>query len=172
MPPAFEATIAFSPEYSGGASRWPAWLQRLARPFREIPAGALDQSTGVYNRAGLFAAAEEIVHIRAEGTPVSVVVVDCSDLRELYQIYGKSISRKVAGRLVRRLRVMAGLDGLVGRTGPAEFTVVLPGATQDKAIRVMQRVLGKPARVEFDAGDSEIVLVPDLLVDSLDAGDE
>lgn len=172
MPSTFEATATFSPAHSGGALHWPTWMQRLARPFRVIPAAALDQSTGVYNRSGLFAAAEEAVRVRPEGTPVSVVVVECSDLRELYQVYGKTISRKVAGRVVRRLRMMAGLDGLVGRTGPTEFTVVMPGATEDKAIRNLQRVLGKPARVEFDAGDSEIVLVPDLLVDSVDTGCE
>jgi GGDEF domain-containing protein len=66
---------------------------------------------------------------------------------------------------------VAGSRGFAGRTGPTQFAVVLPGVTEEKAIRRVQRVLGKPARVEFDAGDSEIVLVPDLLVDGCEAGE-
>jgi hypothetical protein len=38
---------------------------------------------------------------------------------------------------------------------------------RDKALAAMQRVLGKPTRIELDAGDSEIVLVPPFVVDAI-----
>jgi diguanylate cyclase (GGDEF)-like protein len=148
----------------------PAWVQRLLHRFRPLAGDARDRSTGLYNRAGLFAAAQEAMRTRAPGTPVSVVVLDVEDLREVFQIYGSGTARKVGAKLVRRLRGMAGWQGLAGRTGKAQFTVVLVGANEEKATRIVQRALGKPARIEFDAGDSEIVLVPELLVDLADPG--
>jgi len=174
--PAFEATVFASedPGAMSGASssRWAVWLQRLVSPFRELPAEARDRSTGLYNRAGLLAAANEAIRARAGGWRCSMVVVDFADLHEVYDIYGNAIARKVVARIVRRLRVLAGLRGFAGRTGPAQFTVVLPGATQARARRLVQRALGAPARIEFDAGDSEIVLVPHLLVDTAEPGAE
>lgn len=174
MPPAFQATVTFAPEFGADgdavASRWPAWTRRLLRSFRTIPEEARDRSTGLYNRAGLFAAANEATQARGAGLPVSMVVLDFADLREVYQIYGNAVARKVVERTVRRLRSLAGSRGFAGRTGPTQFTLVLPGATRDEAVRRIQRALGKPARVEFDAGDSEIVLVPDLLIDTAEPG--
>jgi GGDEF domain-containing protein len=174
MQPAFEATVTFAPQFGADAgavaSRWPGWTRRLLRSFRTIPDEALDRSTGLYNRSGLFAAANAATQARGAALPVSMVVLDFADLREVHQIYGNAIARQMVERIVRRMRSLAGSRGLAGRTGPTQFTVVLAGATQDKGVRLVQRVLGKPARVEFDAGDSEIVLVPDLLVDTAEPG--
>ena len=172
MNTAFQATMSFAPELTEGdapASRWPAWMRRLSQPFRAVPQDALDRSTGLYNRMGLFARAQEALSTR-EGQPMSMIVLEFADLREVYQFYGNDIARKVVGRVVRRLRTLAGSSALVGRTGPTQFAVVLPGTTHDKAVRRVQRVLGRPAREEFDAGDSEIVLVPHLLVDTAEPG--
>jgi diguanylate cyclase (GGDEF)-like protein len=169
--PAFEATVTFAPQFVPQLpTRLPSWLRCFVAPARFSPAQFVDRSTGLFNRAGLFAAAHEVIRGRQVGVPVSVIVLDFADLQEVCDIYGKSIARKVVAKTVRRLRKVAGWHGIVGRTGPSQFTVVLPGAAEDKAIRMLQRGLGKPARVEFDAGDSEIVLVPDVLVDALEPG--
>jgi diguanylate cyclase (GGDEF)-like protein len=171
MPPAFQATATFSPPFAAHdtAPRW--WLPLLARFVRSIPGEALDRSTGLYNRNGLFAAVDEAMRTRPADASAAMVVLDFTDLREVRQIYGHVIARKLVARIVRRLRSLAGSRGLVGRTGPTQFTVVFPGMGEDKAILHIQRVLGKPARVEFDAGDSEIVLVPDLIVDEAGSGE-
>lgn len=171
MNPAFQATVTFAPRLVPQLpARLPAWLCRLFESARFCPAQFVDPGTGLFNRAGLFAAAHRAIRDRQAGVPVAIVVLDFADLREVCDIYGMPIARKVVAKAVRRLRTVAGWHGLVGRTGPSQFTVVLPGATEDKAMRMVRRGLGKPARVEFDAGDSEIVLVPDLLVDVLEPG--
>jgi GGDEF domain-containing protein len=171
MSTAFQATVTFASEMDAGSraspSRWPDWMQRLVRP---ISGDATDRSTGLYNRAGLFAAARDAIHRRAADAPVGMVVLEFTDLREVYQIYGSAIARKVVARIIRRLKVLQGSRGFTGRTGQSQFTVVLPGSTQEEAMKQVQRALGKPARVEFDAGDSEIVLVPHVLVDSAEPG--
>ncbi|HTH81071.1 MAG TPA: diguanylate cyclase [Ramlibacter sp.] len=174
MSTAFQATVSFTSESNAasGASptRWPDWMQRLLRPMRPASGGAIDRSTGLYNRAGLFAAARDAIHRRAADAPVGMVVLEFTDLREVYQIYGSAVARKVVARIIRRLKVVQGSRGFTGRTGPSQFTVVLPGSTEENAMKQVQRALGNPARVEFDAGDSEIVLVPHLLVDSAEPG--
>jgi diguanylate cyclase (GGDEF)-like protein len=168
--PAFEATATFAPRLVPQLPVLPAWVRRFVNPAKFAPAQFVDRGTGLYNRAGLFAMAHDMIRDRDAGVPVSVIVLDFADLREVCDIYGTSIARKVVAKAVRRLRKVAGWHGIAGRTGPSQFTVVLPGVAEDKAVRRLQRGLGKPPRLEFDAGDSEIVLVPDWLVDVLDPG--
>jgi GGDEF domain-containing protein len=172
--PVFQATVTFAPQLGAagdaGSSRWPEWARGALRAFRSIPEDALDRSTGLYNRSGLFAAANHAMRARG-GCVVGMVLLDFDDLREVYQIYGPVTARKLVARIVRRLRALAGWRGFAGRTGPTQFAVVLPGVTEERAVQLVQRALGKPARVEFDAGDSEIVVVPDLLVDSAEPGE-
>lgn len=129
--------------------------------------GLLDTATGLYNRQGLCRAGELVVHrAREEGRPVSLVVLDFSDLLEVRAIYGREISGKVYARVVAKMKAIAGSRGLAARTGKSQFSILLPGTGRERAQAVVQRVLGKPSCIEFDAGDSEIVLVPDLLCET------
>jgi GGDEF domain-containing protein len=171
---AFQATVTFAPAADGEgarASRLPAWARRFVPAMGRLPAELADRSTGLYHRAGLIAAANRIVGEQAPGAPFAMIVVEFTELREICDIYGNGVARKVVATIVRRMRSIAGWRGVAGRTGPAQFTIVLPAA-DDKACRRVRRVLGTPARVEFDAGDSEIVLVPDVIVDAAETGDQ
>src|SRR5207253_3531676 len=134
------------------------WVHRLLRPLGGGSPEAMDASTGLFNRAGLFAAARQEVGRHAAGAPVAAIVLEFSDLAEVREIYGAPVARKVVKEVVRRLRAAAGRRGLVGRTGAGQFTVILAGLEAHDALGQLHRALGKPARVEFDAGDSEIVL--------------
>lgn len=126
----------------------------------------IDTSTGLFNLAGLMAYGSEMLEeeLRQRRT-LSVAVFNFDDLLEVKSIYGSDISRKLVVRVVAKLQALAGGRGLAARTGVAQFTVVLPGLGREQALLAIQRVLGKPTRIEFDAGDSEIVLVPDFVVD-------
>lgn len=176
MNPAFEAaTVSFAAASPARDSLrrhgMPEWLRRMfARPAR-APAGAIDRPSGLLNREGFFAACEDAMRHRGEDAVLAMVVLDCDDLREVAEIYGHAIGRRVLDKLIRRLRAAAGHRGLVGRTGPVQFSIALPAASTDRAQRAVQRALGKPARIEFDAGDSEIVLVPDVHVDAAMPGE-
>jgi diguanylate cyclase (GGDEF)-like protein len=174
--PAFQATATFAPVAHMPSrirpSRAGEWLRSIFAPVGRIPEEHIDRSTGLYNRAGLFAAANELLRSRAADAPVSAILIDFADLREVRDIYDNAIAGKVVDRMIRRVRCVAGRRGLLGRTGPSQFTVVLPDAAAERALRCLQRGLGKPARVEFDAGDSEIVLVPDLVIDTAEPGED
>lgn len=139
----------------------------MRRPDEALEIGRIDSSTGIYNQAGFAAYGDEMLAAcRREGRPLSVVVFDCADLLEVRAIYGSPTTRKLMARIVRKLSALTADRGLAARTGPAEFSVVLPGMGRDKAVAAIQRVLGSPMRIELDAGDSEIVLVPGFLVET------
>jgi len=138
----------------------------MRRPDEALENGRIDTATTLYNQAGFTAHGDEMLAAcRREGRPLSVAVFDCADLLEVRTIYGSRIARKLMARIVRKLNVLAADRGLAARTGPAEFTLVLPGMGREKTMAAIQRVLGNPMRIELDAGDSEIVLVPTFLIE-------
>ncbi|MEP6790867.1 MAG: GGDEF domain-containing protein [Ramlibacter sp.] len=141
-------------------------LGAVVRRSTDEREGRIDRCTGLHNRAGLLAHGDELLDAcRREQRGLSMAVIDCSDLLEVRAIYGNQVSRKLLERIVRKLEAAAGERGFAARTGVAEFTLVLP-MSRDKARHAIRRVLGNPARIELDAGDSEIVLVPDIVVES------
>lgn len=135
-------------------------------PDETLESGRIDPSTALYNKAGFAAHGDELLAAsRHENRPLSVAVFDCADLLEVRTIYGSRIARKLMARISRKLMKLCADQGVAARTGPAEFTVVLPGMNREKALAAIGRVLGSPIRIELDAGDSEIVLVPSFLVE-------
>lgn len=147
-----------------------AGLLRLAAGAQRRDAaaqGLVDSVTGLYNPRGFARRGAELLEqMRRDGRPLSLVVFDFSDLMEVRSIYGREVSRKLLARVVRKMQAVAGSRGLAARTGKTEFSILLPGASRDKAQAIIQRVMGKPSRIEFDAGDSEIVLVPDIMAEA------
>jgi diguanylate cyclase (GGDEF)-like protein len=140
----------------------------MRQPDQALEEGRVDRVTGLYNQEGLEAHGNELLaSCRRDHRPVSMAVFDCSDLLEVRSIYGSRTSRKLIARVVRKIAAAAGERGLAARTGPTQFTLVLPGMGRDKALAAIHKVMGSPSRIEFDAGDSEIVLVPELAVDAI-----
>jgi GGDEF domain-containing protein len=137
-------------------------------PDETLEDGRIDASTSLYNMAGLSAHGDALLTAcRRDKRPVSVAVFDCADLLEVRTIYGSRIARKLMQRTVAKLSKLCANQGVAARTGPAEFTVLLPGAGRDKALAAIARALGSPTRVELDAGDSEIVMVPGCRVEAI-----
>jgi GGDEF domain-containing protein len=143
----------------------------MRAPDDVLESGRVDGSTALYNKAGFAAHGDPLLAAcRRDKRPLSVAVFDCADLLEVREIYGSRIARKLTMRIVRKLNRLSADHGLAARTGPAEFTVVLPGMSRDKALAAIARVMGSPMRIELDAGDSEIVLVPGFLVQEAEPG--
>ncbi|MBI2772308.1 MAG: GGDEF domain-containing protein [Burkholderiales bacterium] len=146
------------------AARFGAAIRRNAQRQK----GWIDLTTGLYNRSGMVGrGGEMLADCRREGRALSIAVFDWADLLEVRTIYGNRVSRKLMDRVVRKMAALAGEHGMAVRTGPVEFTVLMP-MTREKARRAVTRVLGDPGRIELDAGDSEIVLVPDCALEGAD----
>jgi GGDEF domain-containing protein len=140
----------------------------MRAPDEHLESGRIDHSTSLYNLAGFQAHGNALMAAcRRDKRPLSVAVFDCADLLEVREIYGSGVARKLMERTVRKLGSLCVKQGLAARTGPAEFTVLLPGMGRDKALASIARLLGSPMRIELDAGDSEIVMVPGFMVEAV-----
>lgn len=139
------------------------------RPALRLERERTDSSTALYNLGGLLAHGKVLLATcRAERRELTLAVFDCSDLMEARALYGSRTTRKLIDRIVHKLTLLAGAGGLAARTGPTQFAVALPMA-RDKAVQAIERVLGNPGRFELEGGDSEIVLVPDVMVEAVPA---
>jgi GGDEF domain-containing protein len=112
---------------------------------------------------------ELLASCRRERRELTLAVFDCDDLREARAIYGKRTSRRLIDGIVRKLTLLAAGEGLAARTGPTQFAVAMP-MSREKAVQVIERVLGNPSRFELEGGKSEIVLVPHLMVEAVPPG--
>jgi GGDEF domain-containing protein len=165
-----------APSDNSAPSRlWNGWIARMlgrveARAAPVQDSAHTDTCTSLYNYRGLLIHAEELVaRYRRQGRAVSLVVFDCSDLMAAREVYGSATTRKLIDYTVQKFKALAGRNGLAARTGPAQFTVALP-LGREHVMQELVRVLGSPARIEFDSDGSEIVLVPNFLVGSLTDG--
>lgn len=148
----------------GAALRRSDWRRESVR---------LDAATGLYNIAGLVERGEELLaRSRRRGQPSTLATFDCSDLLEVRHIYGGRVAVGLALRMAAELARVAGERGVAARTGPTEFTVLLPGLDRARAARAIRQVLGSPARLEFESGRNEIVLLPQVLLQQAGQEDE
>lgn len=102
-----------------------------------------------------------------KGQPVTVVVLEQGDLAELSATFGPGVARKLVARLAAKLQTVACAPGAVARTDVAVFTLLLPGFTHAMASAALQAALGSTVSIEVDAGDEELVLMPDFLIRTL-----
>jgi len=120
---------------------------------RERESAVTDPLTGVLNRRGLEERLErELASAKERRTPMSLLVIDCDDLKEINDRagheFGDALLREVAGVLTRSLPEGAG----AGRLGGDEFVVTLPEAGTDLAEALGERIRGILAEGLTEAG--------------------
>jgi diguanylate cyclase (GGDEF)-like protein len=127
-----------------------------------------DRPTGLFNKTGLLRHGPELVAAcKHEKKELTAVLVDCAGLRALYDMQGRRAGRKALAALVRQLRLVVGEQGLAARSDSMEFTLLLPGVGQDRALRAVHKVLGQQPRISVRAGQAEVGFEPTLLVRTL-----
>lgn len=141
----------------------------MRRDSLQLDEQMTDRATALLNRAGLLQHGDELaVAAHRERLPVALALFDCADLGVIYREQGRAAGQKARTLWVQRLHRLAGARGLVARTGPTEFAVLLPGLGADKAQRLIGREFGTPAWLEL-AGE-DLVLAPQLLVQEVEKG--
>lgn len=170
----FQATTVQGEEKDGsaGAGERPAWLARVLAALAGRRSGQPDATGGdgttlLYNLDGLMAQGNILLaRCRGERRELTLAVFNCDDLVEARQVYGSRTGRKLIDCIVGKMTLLAGDRGLAGRTGATQFSVVLPMG-RDKALQAIERVLGNPGRIELEGGNSELVLVPNVMVEAV-----
>lgn len=144
----------------------------MAKPGKLPRQTCIDPSTGLLNRESFMVRGDRMLNAcHRDKRAVTVAVFACEDLLAIRRMYGRNSSHMAVKRLVNKINGIAGLRGLAARTGMTEFTVMLPGVAREKALRVIARQLGNPVRIEFDAGEEEVVMLPAVVVETPGVGE-
>ncbi|CAN5726564.1 hypothetical protein BH11PSE7_BH11PSE7_04430 [soil metagenome] len=139
----------------------------MRKPDELVEQTRIDRATGLLNRDGFMLRGSRLLNeCHREKRPVTVAVFGCDDLLAIRRMYGRKAGHKSLNILVGKMTDIAGSRGLAARTGMAEFTVMLPGASREKALQAIARQLGNPMRIEFDSANEEVVLVPTLVIET------
>src|ERR1700693_342864 len=122
-------------------------LERLRRRVAELEAeqtrGArLDTLTGLMRpRALRGRLAEEIARARRYQRPLSLGVLAIDDFAAIESQRGFKASDELVAAIAKRLRETLRSHDLVGRSGPAEFVIVLPETEAGNARTGLDRLL-------------------------------
>jgi diguanylate cyclase (GGDEF)-like protein len=104
-------------------------------------AAILDGLTGMLNRTALAARTHEIEHQAAvTGHPVAVVVADVDHFKAVNDGHGHGVGDHVLRDLAYVMRKELRAFDLAYRVGGEEFAVILPGADEDAAAELAERL--------------------------------
>jgi diguanylate cyclase (GGDEF)-like protein len=107
-----------------------------------------DQLTGVLNRRGFEAAAEEALgQARATERPMAMLMLDLDAFKQLNDTFGHAVGDDALRHVAGVLRGCAGGRGfIVGRQGGDEFAMMLPDVDRDGAAAIAEDIRAACAR--------------------------
>jgi diguanylate cyclase (GGDEF)-like protein len=110
-----------------------------ARRFRSLRSLMLrDSLTGLLNHTTTLEQVEsEIARMKREEKPLALAMLDLDHFKRINDTYGHVTGDRVLKTFSSMLRQRLRSSDIIGRTGGEEFTVALPGATQDQAFAIM-----------------------------------
>ncbi len=130
--------------------------ERKAFEKRLIDMATRDELTGLINRREFFTlATHEEERAKREGHVVSVMMVDADYFKKINDTYGHAVGDNVLRDLADNCRKIFRKTDVVGRYGGEEFSVMLPGAQEDMAKIIAERLRTSVAEsiVHTDKGD-------------------
>jgi diguanylate cyclase (GGDEF)-like protein len=104
-----------------------------------------DSLTGYLNRRGFDeVSTRELERANRFGRPLSVIMIDIDNFKDINDTYGHVIGDRVLQQLAGRLQTSLRDVDVLGRYGGDEFIVLLPEADVEMASAVAERI-----RIEF-----------------------
>lgn len=111
----------------------------------------LDALSGLYNRTALYRELNaRIRHAENNGAPLSLILFDLDDFKEVNDLYGHAVGDQTITRLSGLLRDRVRGSELAARYGGEEFVLVLPGT----------RLAGAASRANFSRERVEELTLP------------
>ena len=101
-----------------------------------------DPLTGKYNRRAFFELGRHLIEkTTAQGSPLAAIMIDLDNFKLINDTYGHPVGDEVLHELSHRFRAIFREEDLFGRYGGDEFALLLPGASQEVAAAIGQRIL-------------------------------
>lgn len=132
---------------------------RLARELGQ--AALTDPLTSLRNRRFFDEQIDiEAEGIRRDGKALSLVLVDLDHFKNINDTYGHALGDTVLAEVAARLRQSVRATDVVCRYGGEEFVCILPGAREDDAVALAERMRGALGRTPVaTARDNKSVMV-------------
>jgi diguanylate cyclase len=101
----------------------------------------IDMLTGVLTRGGLNVHAQrEIARANRYDTPLSFVVVDLDDFKDVNDTSGHTVGDRVLTQVAEELKTSVRTTDLVFRVGGDEFVLLLPHTSLEQASQLVNRL--------------------------------
>lgn len=143
------------------------WLLRLRTAFWR-PRPAEHESLHSDSRAVMARIRERLRRSAQDKQPMTVIVFELGDLPQVEAVFGASVAQEILDHASDKLQRLAGRAGLAVRTAASEFTVLLPWADRARATVTIGAMFGRPCRIELEKDHTEILVLPDFEVSTLD----
>lgn len=151
-----------------------------------MKAAKYDELTDIFNRREFLMRARKTVSLYArKKEPISFLMLDLDHFKKVNDVYGHTagdwVLKAFAGMLKREL----GPHNLFGRLGGEEFAVVLPGTSEEEALKIANRLremaenesvsVGSDTEIKYTVSIGSVTTIPNdsTSADTLyKAGDE
>jgi diguanylate cyclase (GGDEF)-like protein len=118
-----------------------ARLDMTQRMEETNEAARADQVTGLHNRRYFETALQaEVQRARRQRQPLALLIVDIDDFKQVNDSRGHLAGDRVLREMSGIMRQSVRIFDTCARFGGEEFAILMPGATQDVAVRVAERV--------------------------------
>ena len=133
-------------------------LQNADLHARVAESAVRDPLTGLLNRR-YFDEAVETAFASAgrSGQPLSLIVLDLDHFSEVNNEHGHAVGDAVLRRIAKAMTGAVRTGDIVARYGGEEFVIIAPGASQDDAVRLAERIRMAVAREARHAIEGLIV---------------
>ena len=122
----------------GGVTALTIRSRREQRQYRKITQS--DALTHVYNRPYALELAEgRYKNCQFNSIPFTVVMADVDHLKLINETFGYAVGDQVLRSIARQIMDIMGSKDIVGRTGGEEFSIFLPGKTEDDAKYLIEK---------------------------------
>lgn len=148
------------------ASAAPFARRQLAWRWRPATRqGAAGSRIELFSRKAVVKAGNRMLKAcRGDERPLTLAVVELSDLPEVHSLFGRDVAGQITRRMAVRLQAIATDHGLAERTSATQFTVLLPGMEAATARRALRAVFDVGGCVEYECDGDELVLLPEFHV--------
>lgn len=130
----------------------------------QLEAAMTDLKTKLYNEAGFFTYGNELMaQCRSRRKPLSMVLLNGADLRDIHDLVGRIASERLIAQTVQGITSALPAGGLAANMGQAEFAILVPEASEARALDLVRHQLGDPPSVRLKVGQRPVEVVFDMV---------
>lgn len=141
-----------------------AFGSALRNTDAQLEAAMTDLQTKLYNEAGFFTYGNEVLaQCRARKKPLSMVLLNGADMRDIREMVGRIASERLMLKAVQGITAALPAGGLAASMGNAEFAVLVPDALPARALELVREKLGDPPTAKLTIQSQTISVVLDMV---------